>query len=111
MKKIVANLLVRNPYSAVRHCFTSKVDLPEFPKKHERVWLSVGNGLRQFRVVKRWDMQQGEDCVEFDFKRCLLVTSEFGIWLALEIDSRWKLFHRERYEKIIEERYLAFTRA
>ena len=69
MAAIIANI-INVEIRGYKYQFTSEVKLPELPKVGGVVWLRVGKRLGKFKTIRRWDMAQDEDFVEYDFRRC-----------------------------------------
>ncbi len=96
MPEIIANVIVRD--GGYVHRFERKVNVPEFPKVGERIWLNIKNKLLLFKVVRRHDMQEDAEAIEFDFKRPLFNSwSPWFIHGVLEDDSRWREYSLDKY--------------
>jgi len=95
MAEIVANIILKDVFN---RRFQSRITLPEFPRVGQRVWLRINDRLTLLKVVKRHCIAEGEDFIEFDFKRCLFVSFSADSLIGwLEGDPKWRKYYLNEF--------------
>ncbi len=101
MPTIKARIKVRDSWNRKIHWFFGEVELAEFPKVGEKIWLNFNNRFCLFKATKRFEMEQGQSFVEYEFRLPLFSIYRGGTMPTLLLqkifeDEKWILMDKEK---------------
>lgn len=112
MPSIIANIALKDTFGLRR--FEKKIQLPEYPKVGERIWLRIGRSLNMMRVAKRHLMEEGAEGIGFDFARPRFPFTghtRSAHWLVKDLkeDPTWREYEIRDGDKFFKKSVVAVT--